>query len=291
MADSVQRLDAVARDILERAILAGNNPLVIDATSSPTDINAVHLLAGDGWLSPVNTLDAEDKFKFTSPLVRIIAMNKVASLRSPVFPPFLPVTASGTLDVPAVVLESVSNFRAASFLSSLTFSSKTCAVTQERVPNEATYHFELYSVLCLRLCTFCNYGNVFPEADVVDLSAPKRFADIVIVGNDASKHVIELVASASSKSVSEHYDRLIAYMSVHAGSGTCVAFCVSPDLSAFDESKLEWPTPMQRATGLVAVHVVHDAHFCDAIAFTLRPLDVSPIRTALQVSGELRAAN
>jgi hypothetical protein len=196
------------------------------------------------------------------------------------------VTASGTLDVPAVVLESVASFRAASFLSNSTLSSKTCEISQDRVPNEATYHFELYTVLCLRLCTLCKYGNVFPEADIVETSAPKRFADILIVGNDASKSVIELVASASPKSVAAHYRRLTGYMSVQAASGTCVTFSVSADLSAFDESKLVWPTHAQRATGLVAVHVVHDIHFCAAIAFTLRPRDVSPMKTALHVSGE-----
>lgn len=285
MADSVVRLPALARSILEHAIFAGEEPLVVAATAHQSYIDSVRLLAGEGWLRPLLALDAEDRFKFTSPLVRTIAMNRLANLRPPAFPLLLPTTPSGALDVPAVILQSVTSFRAASFLSSLRFSTK---VSKERVPNEASYHFELYTALCLRLCNLCNYGDVFPEADVIDAPTAKRFADILIVGHDASKHLVELVASAGAKSVAEHYKRLMEYMTVHAASGTCVAFSVSADLRVFDGALLEWPTTEQQSTGLVAIHVVHDNLFCAALAFTLRPGNAEPIKTVLQMSGQSR---
>lgn len=103
MADSFVALPALALAILERAILAGDAPVVVDAISRQIYVNAVRLLAGDGWLRPLGALDAEHQYVFTSPLVRTIAMNKLAAMRSPVLPQSLPPLFSGVLNAPAIV--------------------------------------------------------------------------------------------------------------------------------------------------------------------------------------------
>ena len=286
MADSVAKIPRIARDILERAILAGDEPIVLHSDSATQmHIDAVRMLAGEGWLRPLRNLN-DDAFVFTSRLVRAIAVNKLASMRSPTFHTSLPYTDTGRLDVPTVILQSMTEFRPASLSSSLTLSSKTCEVSKMRVPNEATYHYELYSVLCLRLCNHCNFGDVFPEADVLG-GRNKRFADILVVDKrDGSKSLIELVASASAASVAEHFDRLTGYMSAHKASGTCVSFSVSNDAADDEWEMLTWPSKRQRSMGLVAMHVVHDDSFGSARVFTLPPEAEIPSKCVLRLNGE-----
>lgn len=86
MADSAMKLPALAQAILVRAILADDAPIVVEATAPQSYVDAVRLLAGEGWLKPLGALDSKHRFVFTSPLVRTVAMNKLAAMRSRCFP-------------------------------------------------------------------------------------------------------------------------------------------------------------------------------------------------------------
>lgn len=132
------------------------------------------------------------------------------------------------------------------------------------VPNEAVYHFELFSVLQQWLGIW-QYAELYPEADVfggMSSTEHKRYADMLIVARSSNpKHILELVASSGAADIKAHYSRTIGYMAVHGTKwGACITFTAveSAPAASVPSASLVWPEASQLGTGLVAVHVVHD---------------------------------
>ena len=277
MADSVSKMVQSARQLLERALLAGNAPLQLKTALTETS-EAARYLAAEGWFVAVGSIGAES-YRFTSPLVRSLALHQLAKQRGWEMVDPLPfVGATDELDVPAALRAALPYFRPATMRSVSATSSKTskAAVSVFRqsgsriVPNEAVYHFELFSVLRQWL-GYWERAELYPEADVLgyvggamgSTETPKRYADMLIGPSSTSglKHVLELVASSSSKEIQAHYSRTINYMNSHDTTwGACITFTAVASASAVvvPSSSLEWPTTLQFGTGLVAIHVVHN---------------------------------
>lgn len=143
------------------------------------------------------------------------------------------------------------------------------------VPNEAAYHIQLLTGLRQWL-TLWSHADVLPEADGNRQGTNKRYADILIIGRRVSnppKHVVELVANTTDADVQQHYTRAIAYMTAHGTDrGTCITFTavVSAAATAVASASLAWPSEQQLATGLAAIHVVHDLAWTTATVLSQR---------------------
>lgn len=164
--------------------------------------------------------------------------------------------------------------RAAQFLSTKRSSASSLA-SKDSVPNEAAFHFQLFTGLRQWL-TLWNHADVFPEADVHRQGMPKRFADILLLGRRVQsppKHIVELVASASVQDIQEHFARTVTYMAAHATDrGTCITFTAvaSAADTAVAPATLAWPSQDQLETGLVAIHVVHNLAWTTATVLSQR---------------------
>ena len=273
MADSVSKLIRGVRELLEQALLAGDTLLELKA--APANVsNAARFLTAEGWLVAAGAIGT-DIYRFTSPLVRSLAMRQLARERGRELLLPLPFFAgTGLLDVPAVLSAALPHFRPAIMRVVSSFSSKLSTAPAAvfglpigwQVPNEAVYHFELYSVLRQWLCLW-RHAELYPEADVTRIAEEgtvKRYADMLIGPSSLSgpKHVLELVASSSASVIRAHYSRTISYMLSHGTDrGACITFAAVASASAVSSvpsARLEWPTGEQLSSGLVAIHVVHD---------------------------------
>lgn len=152
MAESVQRMPPLAPDLLERALQAGNAPLVLAAASLDVK-SAAHYLAAEGWLLATEPeAVGADVYRITSPLVRAPAMRQLASERPPLLPAGdLPLDElSHNLDMPAVISAVLPYFKGMQAVPAIATrrSTVSSAVTRLRgnqlVATEATYHYNLF---------------------------------------------------------------------------------------------------------------------------------------------------
>jgi hypothetical protein len=284
MADSVSRMSPSARQLLERALLAGDAPLQLK-TAPACETQDARYLAAEGWLVAAGEIGS-DSFRFTSPLVRSLALHQLAKARGwemTVPLPFV-VGTDSELNVPAALCAALPFFRCATMQNVAAVSSKIsvapAAITKlpsdgtQLVPNEAVYHFELFSVLRQWL-GFWQHAEVYPEADVSRVAPEtgtsetlrprmaKRYCDLLVGPSSASdlKHILELVASTTAADIQVHYSRTSSYMESHnTNRGACITFTAVAVASAVcvPLTSLEWPSEHQLSSGLVAVHVVHD---------------------------------
>lgn len=290
MARSVSKMIPSARLLLEQALLAGNTPL--ELATAPSDVSdAARYLAAEGWLVASGAIGIES-YRITSPLVRSLAMRRLAKERGHELTEPLPFDA-GTeqkLDVPSVLRVALLYFRPTTMRSVSAVSSKTSTAAAavfelpggRRVPNEAVYHFELFSVLRQWL-GFWGHADLYPEANVMGVVhrgakvAGMPSADIEGKVNagmlispsryelSGPKHVLELVASSSGVSIQSHFSRTIEYMVSHCTDrGACIIFTAVASASAVSTpatSLFDLPDASQLNTGLVAIHVVHDLNW------------------------------
>jgi hypothetical protein len=261
---------------LERALLAGDVPLNVD---DDVAIAGARVAAAEGWLMPIGDAASSKSFELMSPLIRNIALVQLASMRLRPLTDALPVDAAGVLDMAAVVRALLPHFSAEGMRAAQSLSTKrtsaSALASKDTVPNEAAYHFQLFTGLRQWL-TLWNHADVFPEADVHLQGMSKKYADILLVGRRVQsppKHIVELVASASVRAIEEHYARTVKYMAAHATDrGTCITFTAvaSAADTAVAAATLAWPAQDELATGLVAIHVVHDLAWTTATVVSQR---------------------
>lgn len=280
LAESVASMPANPRSFLELVLTTG------DASTHFVDRDAemARYLAAEGWLAAVGPA-TDNNFRMTSPLARYIAMQQLASTQLHITAP-LPLNSADVLIFSNVIPTALGFCSGQVMRDAVTVSSKrskaSAAPTGMAVPNEATYHFQLFAVLRAWL-THWRHAFVFPEADAC-VSATgssnqlrKKYADILLVGRTpgSPKHIVELVASADDADVREHYSRTLAYMAAHAGArGTCITFTAvrtAAEVDAVNAASLAWPADKQRAIGLEAMHVIHDLGWTTAAVHSSSP--------------------
>lgn len=265
MADSVSRMIPSARKLLVEALLAGSATLQLSSASTEVS-EAARYLASEGWLVAAGAIGT-DCFRLTSPLVRSLAMRQLAKDRRRELTASLPFADNGQLDVPTALSTALTCFRPVAMRSVSAFSTKISLAPavfatpdDKRVPSEAVYHYELFSVFRQWL-GFWQHAQIYPEADVAEIGS-KRYADLLIgPSGSGPRHILELVASSGAADVREHYSRTIKYMVSHGTDrGACITFTAVAFASdtSVPAARLEWPAKSQLDTGLVAVHVVHD---------------------------------
>jgi hypothetical protein len=270
--------------MLEILLSAGDRDVAAESTSL---MGTAEFLAAEGWLRSTGAAASDHIYRIASPLVRGIALRELA-MKATIAAP-LPLGADKQLAFPDVITASLPFFKPAVMRSASVVSSKVSAASVRApavgatasVPSEASYHAQLAFVLGTWLR---GHANVFTEADsfvqAADYSAggkrKKLYADILLIGQEenAPKHVLELVASASDAEVAEHYGRTAAYMAAHGGArGACITFTavnVAADVRSIKPDALLWPSRTQLDGGLVAIHVVHDLSWTTAAVHCMK---------------------
>lgn len=276
MARSVAGFSPTQAQVLETVLAAGDRDLTARSSAA---IEAAQFLAAEGWLRSVGTAASEHVYRIASPLVHGIALAELARKATITEP--LPLDADNQLVFPDVITASLRFFKTTVMRFAAEVSSKTSAArvpgAAKRAPSEAAYHAQLASVLGTWLR---EHADVFTEADSFVQAAGgagasatalrKKYADILLIGRveGAPKHVLELVASATDGDIAEHYTRTVAYMAAHDGArGACITFTAmsaASDVASVRPDALHWPAPEQLASGLVAIHVVHDVDWTAA---------------------------
>lgn len=300
MARAVADMPHQALDLLEHALVSWDAPLILEDRPEEAK-SAARYLAAEGWL----LASSPDTYGITSPLVRSLALQQLASKRARQITAPLPfMSSTSQLDIPAVVATALQYFSADSMCITPRVSTKLSKASAavvgrlagEPVPSEASYHFQLFSVL-RQWVGLWQHASLYPEADVKSNGRPKRYADMLLIGRNTSappKHILELVANADDVAVREHFQRTLEYMAVHETSrGSCVVFTTvesAAAIAAATAHRLTWPTAAQLEHGLVAVHVIHDIEWTEANVVSLVAEQASPSSKRVQLKPGVAAS-
>lgn len=264
---------------LKLALLVGDEPIRAENDAS---LAAARHAVSEGWLVP--TGDDGTSFTVASPVVRNIALLELAdTTRSwvPRNPP--PLDGSGALDMPAVVAALLERFSTDAMVTAASLASKhsgSSALDPESIlsnaPDQAAYHFQLFTTLRQWL-TVWSHADVYPEADVDRQETKQQFADILVMGRrvrNAPKHIVAVAASTKDPDVQQRYIRAIEYMKAsNTNVGTCITFTAvdsAVTVANTGADLLAWPSEAQLATGVVAIHVVHDLAWTTAVVVSLK---------------------
>jgi len=117
---------------------------------------------------------------------------------------YIPITNSGLINVPQLILESLKYFSSSHLNLANNFSfkyNKTPGLDQDtKVPKEAVYHFQLYYILCSIIPSL--YGLVFPETNL-----PEYNRNDLLLIYTSYNYYFEIISSPGKKDFLNHIDR------------------------------------------------------------------------------------
>ncbi|PKK80532.1 hypothetical protein RhiirC2_704177 [Rhizophagus irregularis] len=223
-----------------------------------TDIDSAEYLASEGVLVPGEEAGA---FKLSSPLVRWLILQRVIPNVFPSRPreeiPFF--KDSQDLDTLIALKYAVKTFDK-SIISLARFRSfKTAKVLvngkrKQHVPRESVYDAEL----CRILRNWLSVANFEVTGQWHLISNGNRYSDIVIDTPFGEKIVLELLATADTNDLDEHFRRSLDYARLLSVDETWVVHITCEDNYV---ERPHWPSDSQLKMNLNVVHFYHDPLF------------------------------
>jgi len=207
-------------------------------------------------------------YRMTSPLIREIILSKVTPIdrrKTPSEPPER--LENHMLDMETNICKAVEFFNSETIIQSYNLSfKKNRGSIYERdacVPEEAVYHFELYTILS---SWFPDSINILPEVlpypDTEDRSLSRQRCDILIT-EGLTKYLLEIEASDSSGEIAAHANRLETQkLAIGAHQAWLIYFSPAKNFT--------WPIMGDNCFSLA---IVHD-NLYSKIEFYTSPTDV-----------------
>lgn len=217
-------------------------------------LSIARMLVSEGILR----IDPNDntRFAFLSPITRSVVLSALASTA------ITPLALTNTADIPKIISELLPHFNSSNFRPSpLASYKKNKAPGTDRttlVPSEATYHFELFSLLVRSLSTFM----VTVQNEVNCGPAGNLFCDILVKYPTDRTVVLELVAHAATRGeaagVLEHMNKTEGYAKT---LGADEAWVINFTLS---ENQVKLLAAEKLPPRVNVLHVVHDLNWTEA---------------------------
>ncbi len=222
-----------------------------------------------------------DQYRLSSPLIRNLLLSKVISVdrdqRVPFDAPPLVDAASGPAryDIPRLITAAIPFFDRAALVPPYRAFKQSrvpgvpALKRDSDVPEEATYHFQLFDVLRRWLP---NYASVIPIANVP--IEPRQYAAAatgekramkaqrcdLLIDIQNRRQVIELAATLpQAELVDDYFVRVPRYAAALNAVDAWLVHFTRADPTAAEP--YQWPTAAQSANGLRVMHVWHDLHF------------------------------
>ncbi|RGB41798.1 hypothetical protein C1646_684852 [Rhizophagus diaphanus] len=233
----------------------------MNITTDIDSINSAEYLAYEGVLVPG---EHAGFFKLSSPLVRWLILQRVIPNVFPSCPkeeiPFY--KDSQYLDTLFTLKFAVKSFdkdiiKLASFRSFKTAKVQVNGQRNQRVPRESVYDAELYRILRNWLCV-ANFEVTGQWHLISNGNKKHRYSDIVIDTPFDEKIVLELLATADTNDLDEHFQRALDYARLLSATETWIVHITCEDSYV---EKPHWPSNFQLQTNLSVAHFYHDLLF------------------------------
>jgi len=229
------------------------------------DINSAEYLAAEGVLVPG---EEPGTFKLSSPLVRWLILQRVIPIVFPFHPrkdiPYF--KNSYDLDIFRVLKYAVQSFDKDIISHACTRSYKTAkvhvnSISNQHVPRESVYDSELLRILR----NWLNPANmqITGQWHLISYKSNKRvrhrYSDIVIDSPSGQRIVLELIATANSADLDEHFDRAHKYAKLLSAEETWIIHFTCEDEYI---KKPRWPSDnLLKNNNLNVAHFYHNTSF------------------------------
>jgi len=265
-----------ARVMVYQRFLTNTNPVSVSTIEEPL----ANFLAAEGVLSPA---PLPPLFKISSPAIHSLLMaNMLPLLQHP--RPTLPVpfTYDGeSLEVIQIIKGCLPSFNKDLLKIARWRAFKTCRVpgyfNRKPVPQEDVYQTELYSTLRswlpveFKVIPHPNSGLILPEDSPGSLKRTEaaRKTDIIVELSPTHRILFELVASAQTKELQEHFERAACdSLALNTREAWVINFTVVAEESSSEQEtqseqiyKYVFPEPTKNVK---ALHVWHNLDFTHA---------------------------
>jgi len=278
----LSHLISACRLMLYQRFLPNSGPVQVDSTEIPL----ANFLAAEGVLSPD---PLPPMFKIPSPVIHSLVMkNMVPLLQHPRPSIPVPFTCDGeSLDVLLLMKGCLQSFNRDLLKIARWRAYKACRVpgsfNRKHVPQEDVYQTELYSTLRswlpidFKVIPHPNSGLCLPNDSPGSRkrSEAARKTDIIVELSPNHRLLFELVASAHTKELQDHFDRATNDAeALNAKEAWVIHFTVvteadtttSTRINDTEEEAYKYPFPKASAK-VKALHVWHNYDFTDARIF------------------------
>ncbi|RGB29791.1 hypothetical protein C1646_310438 [Rhizophagus diaphanus] len=225
------------------------------------DINSAEYLASEGVLVPGKEAGS---FKLSSPLVRWLILQRVIPIVFPSCPKEeIPLFRdSNDLDTLITLKLAIRSFdkdiiRLARLRSYKIAKVRVNGKTNQSVPRESVYDAELYRILRNWL-SVANFKVTGQWHLITNNGKKHRYSDIVIDTPLGQKIVLELLATANTNDLDEHFQRALNYARLLSAEETWIVHVTCEDGYV---NRPRWPSESQLKTNLNVAHFYHDHQF------------------------------